>query len=124
MWFPTEERIVRSHRGLLEAGGGEPGILSEGAIRSAVERARWGPFRYGGDIHERAALLVIIIAQEHPFVDGNKRTAYETMGVFLSRNGWELEVDASDAVPFLLRVAQGEDLGSARRWIKEHARKR
>lgn len=122
MWFPTEERIVRSHDQWIESTGGEPGVRDLGPIRSAVERARWGPFRHGGDLAERAALLVTILAQEHPFVDGNKRAAFETMVVFIHRNGQELTGDSDELVAFMLGVAQGMPTDAARAWILDHLR--
>lgn len=122
VWFPTADEIVDIHERLL-AWGGEPGVRHPGAIQAAIERTRWGPFEHEGDIFERAALLMRGIAQDHPFVDGNKRTAFMAVYAFLEANGWVLEVDASDATEFLIRLAQGLDIGTVRTWIGDHTRK-
>lgn len=106
MWFPTVERIVALHEQLL-GWGGEPGVRHPGAVEAAVERKHWGPFEHGGDVFDRAAYLMRGIAQDPPFVDGNKRTAYFATDLFLKKNGWKLVVDAGDGIPFLLGVAQG-----------------
>lgn len=107
LWYPTYENVVEIHAIILEESGGEPGVLSAGTIQAATERARWGPFPGSGDLWERGAFLLRGIAQEHPFVDGNKRTAIHTVDLFLTRNGWSLVPDEEELFAFVLDVARG-----------------
>lgn len=123
MWFPSEETVLELHERILARTGGTWGILQRGAVHSAIERARWGPFGGDGDLAERAAMLIRGIAQDHPFADGNKRTAFEVAAVFLYRNGTSLEATADEVVAFMLAVASGEeDLETITRWLRTRLR--
>lgn len=125
LWFPSYRDVVEIHDLILEDSGGEPGILSPGTIRSAVERTRWGPFPGAGDLWERAAFLVRGIAQDHPFVDGNKRTAIQAADLFLSRNGWRLAVEEETLVGVAVSVAKGaRDVQAIAAWLRFHSEKR
>lgn len=125
LWFPSYRDVVEIHKLILEDSGGEPGILSPGTILSAVERTRWGPFPGSGDIWERAAFLLRGIAQDHPFVDGNKRTAIEAADAFLGRNGWRLTVEEDAFISFIATVAMGErELQQIATWLRSNSEKR
>lgn len=118
MWFPTAEQIVKLHDEIVREGGGSEGVLNPGPIEAAVARARWGPFRHG-DIAERGAFLVRGIAVDHPFVDGNKRTAHEVVEVFLLENGFEIDVDERSLVEQMVAIAKGKrTLAEIRAWIR------
>lgn len=107
LWYRTYQNVIRIHDLILEESGGEPGILSPGTIQAAIERARWGPFPGAGDLWVRAAFLLRGIAQEHPFVDGNKRTAIHTVDLFLTRNGWSLVPDEEALFSAVIEIARG-----------------
>lgn len=125
MWFPTADQVIQMHDEILERSGGEPGVLHRGPIEAALERARWGPFVGEGDLADRAALLIRGIAQEHPFVDGNKRTAFEVAETFLARNGIDLRASDEEIIALLLRVARGEaSRDTIATWIRKHVAKR
>jgi death-on-curing protein len=67
---------------------------------------------------EKAAVLCVRIARNHPLPDGNKRLAWMSMVVFLDLNGAELHVDVDDAVQTMLAVASGEiDEKSLTSWL-------
>lgn len=119
--IPTAEEVLELHDAILATSGGEPGILVRGAVVSAVERATWGPFP-GDDLAGRAALLLRGIAVDHPFADGNKRTAFETADAFLRLNGAFLAASQEAIVAFMLEVAQGEhDVEGIATWIRRNA---
>jgi death-on-curing protein len=127
MWFSDEEWIVALHERVLDAAPPDVprirGILQAGSIRSAVERARWGPFQRG-DLAERAALLLRAICEEHPFADGNKRTGFEAAETFLGRNGQILSADEDETLAFVLAVARGElEIAAIAAWIRSRAGK-
>lgn len=118
MWFPTTEDILELHDAIIAQSGGEPGVLVEGAVTSAVERAIWGPFP-GDDLAGRAALLLRGIAVDHPFADGNKRTAFEAADAFLRLNGSFIRASQRDIVAFMLEVARSEhDLEAIATWLR------
>lgn len=96
------------HDDILAATGGEPGILNRGPIEAAIARARWGPFAGEGDLAERAALLMRGIVSDHPFVDGNKRTAFEVADTFLERNGRPLEIGTDEGLALVVGLARGQ----------------
>lgn len=119
MWFPTVEQVIRMHDDILAATGGEPGILDRGPIEAAIARARWGPFPGEGDLAERAALLMRGIVSDHPFVDGNKRTAFEVADTFCERNGKPLTVAQDAIVEFTVRIAQHQpSVASIAAWLR------
>ena len=62
------------------------------------------------------------IAKNHPFVDGNKRTAFVAVELFLTLNGWKLTASDADAVLAMLAVAAGKiDATGFAEWIRRHA---
>ena len=72
-------------------------------------------------VTQKAAVLAVRIARNHPLPDGNKRLAWQSLTVFLALNGHELRADVEDAVAFMLGVAAGEiDEEAAEEWITVH----
>lgn len=118
MEFPTAKEVVAAHAGILSRFGGEPGVLTLGPVHAALARCRHGPF-LAGDLAERAAFLVRGIGQDHPFADGNKRTAYAVTDVFLRRNGHALAASPEEGFAFMLAVARGDlDLEGMADWLR------
>jgi death-on-curing protein len=97
------------HSASLAAFGGATGIRDEGLLDSALARPQ-NRFLYepGSDIAGLAASYGYGLAQNHPFVDGNKRTAFHAVGLFLLMNGFELVASQVDAIGVMLSVAAGE----------------
>ena len=79
------------HKQLIERYGGAPGVRDAGALESALHRPQTG--YYDTIIHEAAALLESLV-QNHPFIDGNKRTAFAVVDVFLRINGHTITADS------------------------------
>lgn len=123
MRFPTVEEVLELHEQILDLTGGDRGVLSRGAVESALHRTQWGPFFGLVDLADRAALLLRGICQDHPFADGNKRTAFEAADTFLRWNGLFISASPKEVVGFMLQVAQGclevEDIAV---WLRAHAR--
>ena len=94
-------------RQLAEHGGGT-GLRDENALESALARPR-NLAHYGNpDLADLAASLAFGIARNHPFVDGNKRTAWVAARLFLRLNDAMLEFDKADATVMMQRLAAGE----------------
>lgn len=121
IWYPDTPGLLDAHRDIIDRTGGAHGVLQRGVVEAAVERARWGPF-VRADMAERAAFLLRGIALDHPFADGNKRTALGMADLFLLRNGADVEFAEEEAVQFILQVARGEhDVPGIAAWLRAHA---
>lgn len=108
------------HRRLIERYGGAPGIRDLGALESALHRPQTG--YYDSIFHEAAALLESLV-QNHPFIDGNKRTAFAVVDVFLRINGYTVTA-GSEAIyhSFMNLLDQGVfDMEHLVPWLEEIA---
>ncbi len=90
--------------------GGEPRLRDRGLLESAIARPMASAF--GEDayptIFQKAAALLDSLSRNHPFVDGNKRTAAVATILFLEQNGFRRVWNPADALQFILAVAQGQ----------------
>lgn len=110
MEYLTYEDVVRIHDRALAEHGGSAGIRDNGALLSSNEQPAadyFGTELYP-TISSKAAILCYLLAQNHPFVDGNKRTAYASMELFLTLNGYELNVSEDEAYDAMLRVSSSQ----------------
>ena len=103
--------------------GGLHGVRDDGAIESALARAR-NQWEYGGerDLCRLAAAYAFGLARNHGYSDGNKRIAFVAMAVFLDLNGMEFIADEVEVVQTILALAAGE-LGEEAiwEWIRRNA---
>jgi death-on-curing protein len=110
---------IREHGGLL-------GIREMALLESALDRPR-NRMNYGSDsdLEILAAAYGFGIARNHPFVDGNKRVAFQAMYVFLGINGLEITADEEEVVRMALALAAG-DLTEAELagWLRNHTARR
>jgi death on curing protein len=118
----TQEGVKRLHAKGLQRFGGPDGIRDETMLESALGRPQ-NQFFYGGavDLALLAAAYAFGIARNHPFVDGNKRAALLSVGLFLGKNGYALEAEQSETTRVFLALAAGdltEDALAA--WIRDH----
>ena len=103
----TYAQVVRIHAEQLALFGGPPGILDEGLLASAIDRPR-NKRAYGErDLSGLAAAYAFGIARNHAFVDGNKRTAFAAMMIFLAKNGVAFAPSPGEAVRMILELAAG-----------------
>jgi death-on-curing protein len=114
--------LLLLHEESLATFGGASGLRDEGLLDSALARPI-NRFLYEGadDLAELAAACCFGIAKNHAFVDGNKRAAFLSIGLFLSLNGTRLRADPVAAVETMLAVAAGHlDEPGLTRWIAAH----
>jgi len=91
--YLSVDDILTLHEVIVDNGDDtEPGISSRGDIEYTVEHLQEGHFGQGpGTIHEKATQLMRLLVANHPFVDGNKRTALSSTVVFYALNGLDLD---------------------------------
>lgn len=101
--------------------GGSPGTRDDGLLGSALARPK-NLAAYGEPaIAELAAAYAFGIARNHPFIDGNKRTAFMAAYLFLGLNGLRLEAPEEEVVHVFRDLASGElDEGDLVLWIEDH----
>ncbi len=119
--YPTVEDVIAAHARLIAKFGGAVGIRDRGALEGAVARPQIG---YYDDIIQEAAALWESLSQNHPFIDGNKRTAVTVTAAFLKVNGYRLEFDDLEAYRFLIQLYE---IGRMRfselePWLRAHVR--
>ena len=114
--------ILAIHEEQLRAHGGAPGLRDAGLLESALARPLNRAGYSGPDTAELAAVYALGIIGNHPFIDGNKRTAYVALETFLALNGLRFPVTDADAVITTLRMAAG-DITEAEviAWVRAHA---
>jgi len=110
------------HLDMLRTHGGLRGIRDENALESALARPR---HRYAyarrTDLPALAASYGYGLARNHPYRDGNKRTAFLVMVVFLELNGRELQASETEVVTMMLRLSAGELSEAALAvWLRDH----
>jgi len=120
-WLLKEAVLAMHSRQLAEHGGGE-GLRDDGLLQSALQRPL-DKFAYSEpDLFDLAAAYAYGIARNHPFVDGNKRTALVASRTFLLINGYQIGASKEDRLKTFLALADGtlteEQLAS---WFRENA---
>ena len=107
--FLSLTEVLRIHSDQIERYGGDPGVRDLGLLQSAIAMPAAG---FGGrflhaDLFEMAAAYLFHIVRNHPFVDGNKRTAVVCAFVFLALNDIEIEATEDELVEMVLAAAEG-----------------
>ena len=116
-WLTLDD-IEDIHAEQLALFGGPAGIRDRGALESALGRPmnRW--HYENADMAQLAAAYAFGIARNHPFVDGNKRTAFAALMVFLRLNGIPFAPPPPDATAAMMALAAGDiDEAGCARWI-------
>ena len=117
------KEVEEFHQILIESFGGSNGIRDLAALESALAR----PFQtfdenelYTTPIHKAAALIESILIN-HPFVDGNKRTGYVLMRIYLISNGLDIQATQEEKFDFVINIASGlTKFESILEWLTKH----
>jgi death-on-curing protein len=119
--YLTMAEVVAIHDDLIERYGGAGGLRDAGALDAALFRPQSGYYK---DIIQEAAALWESLGQNHPFIDGNKRTAFATAFTFLRVNGLSIESKPLQIFQFIdgLYQANSFRLEHLDRWLREHIR--
>jgi death-on-curing protein len=107
--FVSKSMVLSIHARQIERFGGTPGVRDEGLLESALAQpqATFGGQFLHPTISEQAAAYLYHIAMNHPFIDGNKRTAFAVTDTFLRLNGCTLNLTDYRAYDLVMRVARG-----------------
>ncbi|MEG4275103.1 MULTISPECIES: type II toxin-antitoxin system death-on-curing family toxin [unclassified Microcoleus] len=101
--------VLSIHARQIERFGGTPGVRDEGLLESALAQPQatlGGQFLHS-TISEQAAAYLYHIAMNHPFIDGNKRSAFAVTDTFLRLNGGALNLTDDEVYDLVMRVARG-----------------
>ena len=107
--FLSLDEVLELHADQISSFGGTPGVRDEGLLESALAQpqATFGGQFLHPTISEQAAAYLYHIAMNHPFIDGNKRTAFAVTDTFLRLNGCALNLTDDRAFDLVMRVARG-----------------
>lgn len=108
--FLSADEVIEIHADQIERYGGSLGIRDVALLQSALgmPEAGFGDSYLHSDLYEMAAAYLYHLVQNHPFIDGNKRTGTMAAFVFLKMNGLTLDADESAFESLVLDAAQGK----------------
>jgi death on curing protein len=119
--YLTVAEVLAIHHRQIEHYGGIQGLRDQGALEAAVFRPQIG---YYANLAEEAAALMESLANNHHFVDGNKRVAFDATHTFLLVNGFTIVADPAETYVFVIdSIAQGRfRFPFILDWINAHLR--
>lgn len=111
--------VLAIHADQIDRYGGLQGVRDMGLLEAALYRPQTG---YYADALEEAAALWESLAQNHPFIDGNKRTAFAAMYTFLTINKLLLTADSKKTCAFIIGLHEEKDFSFKKlhQWLKKH----
>jgi death-on-curing protein len=117
--YLTLAEVLAIHADQIERYGGAQGVRDHGLLEAALFRPQTG---YYADLIEEAAALWESLAQNHPFIDGNKRTAFAATYTFLAINGARLTTDAEETYVFIAALygANQFNFDKLVPWLRSH----
>lgn len=120
-------QILWIHCRVIEETGGSHGVRDEGLLRSALARpsASFGGQDLYPSLFEKAAALLESILRNHPFVDGNKRAAWEGMDVLLDLNGYRLNCTTQQGFDLAMHIiAHRVTIEGIAQWLSQRSKKK
>jgi death-on-curing protein len=109
--YLTVAEVLAMHADQLQRYGGASGVRDPGQLEAALFRPQTG--YYASQIEEAAALWESL-SQNHPFIDGNKRTAFAATYTFLAINGWRLTADPEETYRFMVGLYENQSFNFER----------
>ena len=109
--FLTLEKVIDIHRSMISSHGGSHGIRDHALLESAISQPSMGDASgnfFHDDVFHMAAAYLYGIIKNHPFIDGNKRTALLCSIVFLEKKLWEEDLKQTDLYKLTLGVAMSK----------------
>ncbi len=120
-WLRTVD-VLGAHKLLIEFSGGSDGVRDEGLLESALARPRnIHAYEPDAPLTKLAAAYGYGIANNHPFVDGNKRAAFVAIELFLDLHGITIDASEEDKYATMIGLAAGDLSEDAlSEWLSEH----
>ena len=117
--YLTVVEVLAMHADQIDRYGGSHGVRDHGLLEAALYRPQTG---YYADLIEEAAALWESLAQNHPFIDGDKRTAFAATYTFLAINGARLTADAQETYVFVAALYEASQFGFDKLvpWLRSH----
>jgi death-on-curing protein len=117
--YLTVAELLAMHADQIERYGGSPGVRDPGLLEAALYRPQTG---YYEDLIGEAAALWESLSQNHPFIDGNKRTAFAAAYTFLAINGARLTADAQETWDFVSGLYETNQFSFEKLvpWLRNH----
>jgi death-on-curing protein len=117
--YLTLAEVLAIHADQIERYGGSQGVRDPGLLEAALFRPQTG---YYADLIEEAAALWESLAQNHPFIDGNKRTAFAATYTFLAINGAHFTADAQETYDFVAALYEANQFSFDQLvpWLRKH----
>jgi death on curing protein len=108
--FPSLDEVLLLHADQIATFGGTAGVRDQGLLDSALAQPQ---ATFGGELlhptlADQAAAYLYHLSRNHPFVDGNKRTAFAVMDAFIAVNGYRLPLTDDEAYELTMQVTQGQ----------------
>jgi death-on-curing protein len=121
MNYLTPEQVLFIHSRLVTETGGSHCLRDLALLESAVARPRatFDSKDLYPDLFTKAAALMDSLINNHPFLDGNKRTGITATGLFFRINGWKLTASSEELVACTIRVAvEGLEIDELANWLR------
>jgi death on curing protein len=117
--YLTVAEVLAMHADQIDRYGGSQGLRDPGLLEAALYRPQTG---YYADLIEEAAALWESLAQNHAFIDGNKRAAFAAMYTFLFINGTRLTSDAEETYAFIDALHESNQFSFEKLvpWLRAH----
>lgn len=119
----TFEEVLIIHTRVIKEFGGADGIRDKGLVDAAISR----PFQTfdGQELYpsaiEKAAAIIESVLNNHPFVDGNKRTGYVLLRLILLNNNLDITASQAEKYDFVIRIANGTDkFEQIKSWLEKN----
>jgi death-on-curing protein len=126
MRYLSPDEVLAIHEEMINIFGGSHGIKDFGLLYSAIYRpqASFAGEDFYPSVFEKGAALVHSLLLNHPFIDGNKRTAYTSVARYLYMNGYLLEASSSQIISFTKTIENKKlNIEKIARWLKKHSKK-
>lgn len=119
--YPTVAETIETHRLLIEEFGGSHGLRDRGLLEAAVFRPQSG---YYCNVIEEAAALMESLANNHAFIDGNKRISFVMTDAMLRANGFFIDAEPLAAHKFITESIEKREFrfGVIRDWLASHTK--
>lgn len=118
--------VLNIHNILIDKFGGSKGVRDLGSLQSAINRpfATFDNKELYPTPPEKAAAILESILINHPFIDGNKRTAYVLMRLILLNNGFDIITDQAEKYQMVISASKGDfRFDDIKHWIQKRLRK-